>query len=659
MDSLAMSAGEVFPTRQHFQLRVAEVCNFLYKVLRWSPLEDDPSDSNAGIYSGYACARSWASRDTFFVKAVRKLRTEGWQVQNLDLSQTSHRQSTEGNVQRKCPFTAKQLAPIIIPFIRNNSEISAKEIRDHLQDYVRHEFVSDAMIQNVRDTARAVIFGKPETNITFIEEYVKLLVEAGHKARVKIVDRTGAKRIIVKNAHEEHRRKMRNSSASSRTEFNAREYQRLNGIKIRQALGTYEEARFVTGVFFAPGPSVQAGNQSLSLYSADAAYLNWGACTLYSMYSRSSNMGAFCLGHAIIGGNEDKQGWTDFFRFSREHYPWLNSSTKTIISDRDKGLLNALSSVFPNACGFYCARHRAENITKQFGKEAEDAFNAAVSSMTLQQLQDVKQNQIGKLSVRAKAYIYLVQDEMQYPIARVILGSSKMFGKSTNGMSEAMNSANRPARIRGLDMFNAFAKLIEMEKKRFNANKNDAERRAYPLTEYARKKYEETLRRAENCRVESSDAYAAVVMSLSSRKTFRVELTGNQSGAGTLFGSCSCGRSEMVYFPCEHMASFAVMEGFADFEIVPIEYHTRRYRDQYPSSILFVSVSSDDAKSRSPNLALRVSPHLPRKRGRPQTRRARSFMERRFKRPRLCSKCCLPRHTAPKCTANLDDDERE
>ena len=59
-------------------------------------------------------------------------------------------------------------------------------------------------------------------------------------------------------------------------------------------------------------------------------------------------------------------------------------------------------------------------------------------------------------------------DEHQYPVASIVSSSAKMYGKSTNGMSEAMNSANRPCRVRGMDLFNAFAKLIEMEKERFN-----------------------------------------------------------------------------------------------------------------------------------------------------------------------------------------------
>ena len=45
-----------------------------------------------------------------------------------------------------------------------------------------------------------------------------------------------------------------------------------------------------------------------------------------------------------------------------------------IISDRDKGLLNAVKSELPNASHAMCCQHIAENIHKKFGREYKAPF---------------------------------------------------------------------------------------------------------------------------------------------------------------------------------------------------------------------------------------------------------------------------------------------
>ena len=190
--------------------------------------------------------------------------------------------------------------------------------------------------------------------------------------------------------------------------------------RINALLGADEEAKYVTGVYFAPSTSVRKFNHALRLFSADAAHLSWGSCTLYSLYGRNSNMGAFCIAHAIIAGNEDKQSWTSFFQFVLEHYPQINHVNTTIVSDRDKGLIGSILSVLPSVTGFYCSRHRAGNIAGRFNRAAVVAFNLAVQAKTLEALEEIKTHRIGALPSRAKSYIEAVADELQFPIARIV-----------------------------------------------------------------------------------------------------------------------------------------------------------------------------------------------------------------------------------------------
>ena len=183
--------------------------------------------------------------------------------------------------------------------------------------------------------------------------------------------------------------------------------------QVGKLLGDDPEMRYVRGVNFAPSTSVPKFNTFLKLLSADPAHLRWESSTLYSIYGRNSNMGSVCLAHAIISGNEDKRGCTSFFKFIMDHYPFIDHPSITIVSNRDKDLVEFISSVLPNVNSFYCTRHRSGNIAGRFGGEAARAFQTAVKASTPSQLEKWKRDYIFKLPVAARKYMLSVRDELQ------------------------------------------------------------------------------------------------------------------------------------------------------------------------------------------------------------------------------------------------------
>ena len=225
-----------------------------------------------------------------------------------------------------------------------------------------------------------------------------------------------------------------------------------------------------------------------------------------------------------------------------------------------------------------------------------------------------------------------------------------MYGKSTNGMSEAMNSANRPSRVRGMDMFNAYATLIEMEQKRFLSNQSEASSRANLFCEYARIKHEKLEVRRRNCVLINANNSSAVVTNNATRETFNISFSGTRRGAGSFLGNCSCGGTEVEYFPCEHVLTYAKERNIPLYEITPLEYHTRTWRLQYDRRLSFRGITTHDAKSRPSNEKLRIPPEVPRKPGRPQTRRVPSALERnKRKRQYLCKICRRSGHIGRNC----------
>src|SRR5712671_3520414 len=79
------------------------------------------------------------------------------------------------------------------------------------------------------------------------------------------------------------------------------------------------------------------------------------------------------LAWALVPGENER--WWNWFcdnlakAFGDDLYPHF-----VVISDRDKGLLNAVESKLPGATHAMCCQHIAENIHKRFGKEYKAPF---------------------------------------------------------------------------------------------------------------------------------------------------------------------------------------------------------------------------------------------------------------------------------------------
>ena len=643
-----LSTNTVFTTRQAFQLRVAEVCQMLNTIPRWHRIETDPKGKRAGISLGYACARSYSTTDPFIAKATKKL-GQGWRVTLVNISRGSRRSSVEGKTSRKCAFTAEQLAPLILESIRSDPTMSAVDIRDDLKGYVRDQSLTPSMIQSIRKQARLIAFGKPDRNVQYMQNAVDLATRCGHRAYLETMDHGEVKRILIRMAHASHKRVESRKHRTDRISFDMEQWQIDNSESLRTSLEPGTNSKYVYGVYFAPSTSIARFNRTLRIFTADAAHLKWGSYTLYSLYGRNANMGAICLAHAIIFGNEDKRAWKSFFSFVIEHYPQLNKSTTTIISDKDKGLLAGINSTLPCAAGFHCSLHRKKNIVGKFRTLAGSLYTRAVCAVTIEDLEREKKKMDQLLSEKEKRAIFSVPDELQFPISRIVTGAV-MYGKSTNGMSEAMNSANEPFRVQGLDIYQAFGKMISLEKHRFDENRRNAEARIHRLSEYARVKYEQNAILAEGCFVEAESHTSANIRCEATQKYFQVLVPDGSGGAGKKVGACTCGYPEYNYFPCEHIIAFANVRGLADYEITPLEYHTRTLKEQYAGSLTFRSVVLAEAEQDEPISTLKLAPDVVKKRGRPQKRRYKSMLETsKRQRVYLCSLCRKSNHIARNC----------
>ncbi len=64
----------------------------------------------------------------------------------------------------------------------------------------------------------------------------------------------------------------------------------------------------------------------------------------------------------IVFGNEDREGWVKFWEFAKRVHPRLNTPETIIITDQDKGSIEAMEEVLPHAVNFFCSFYQRKNI---------------------------------------------------------------------------------------------------------------------------------------------------------------------------------------------------------------------------------------------------------------------------------------------------------
>ncbi len=120
--------------------------------------------------------------------------------------------------------------------------------------------------------------------------------------------------------------------------------------------------KFVSGIFMCTSAAKQTAPLLQTVYQADAAHMNFGKYTLYSCYGITVNCNTYPVAFGMVFGNEDKEGWLSFWKFAKREMPCLNSPETMIITDRDKGSIEAIDEVLPLAVNFFCSYHPQKNI---------------------------------------------------------------------------------------------------------------------------------------------------------------------------------------------------------------------------------------------------------------------------------------------------------
>ncbi len=171
----------------------------------------------------------------------------------------------------------------------------------------------------------------------------------------------------------------------------------------------------------------------------------------------------------------------------------------TIITDQQKGSIEAMAEVLPKAVNFFCSYHCGKNILTNVkgGKGVYSAYwyyNQLLGCGQADTIAKLQFEHARNMDDKALAYVNSVNDHQQYPAARVAHGARfegetiYMYQRSSSSTVESMNAANKLVRDwTAVDPINALILLLKLEAKRYADNKEQAWEWTEVLTPHGQK----------------------------------------------------------------------------------------------------------------------------------------------------------------------------
>jgi hypothetical protein len=145
------------------------------------------------------------------------------------------------------------------------------------------------------------------------------------------------------------------------------------------------ELKFLSGILVAPLNAKHMCPTTQEVVQADGAHTSFGKYMLYSAYTTTANGNLANVAYGILFGNKDIKNWTLFCNFMAGEHPTINQPQVTILTDQDKGSINAIENCISQAHNFHCAFHRCQNIITKCGGGSGKKLGTALCSVALQQ----------------------------------------------------------------------------------------------------------------------------------------------------------------------------------------------------------------------------------------------------------------------------------
>lgn len=209
-------------------------------------------------------------------------------------------------------------------------------------------------------------------------------------------------------------------------------------------------------IFVCPGIMKSSMRYVRPVMSLDAAHMKseWkGVLYVASVKTACDEIYPVAIG--ITRDNENEEGWTWFLGLLHsaieilvmDHpHPRVAFKYFSFVSDRQKGLIQSLKTVFPQNHSWFCAIHIARNVERFAGKSVSKYVHPLSVSCS-NRLSNDWMGKIGQLSKKARKYLEEIpQNQWRGTAWLENLCLPPRYGIVTSNMSESVNNMFEKAR---------------------------------------------------------------------------------------------------------------------------------------------------------------------------------------------------------------------
>ena len=321
---------------------------------------------------------------------------------------------------------------------------------------------------------------------------------------------------------------------------------------------------------------------------------------------------------------EDVSWWSWFLQYLKVCFPGMDIDNHTFISDREKGIAQAIHEQFEHSIHLHCCQHIADNLQQRFGNKVRPLFWQAARAKT-SDLFKSKMEEIRVQSEPAFEYLMAIKKSLWTTAHRIY----PRYGHDTSNIIESVNSSWGEIRQLPplLAMDAIYSKCMKMVYDRLHKPQKSPLFADVPMA-----KFQARLKTSQRYYVApSSDGIYQVQIPDSGRK-YIVNLAEKE---------CDCGCFYEYQSPCAHGIAAAIYRAEDPLSFFYDAYSTRVYRKTYSHPLPPISIEDLPVDN---NIK---PPTLRKQAGRPRTKRIRKgAWERKQIR---CSSCLDWGHNKRSC----------
>ena len=307
-------------------------------------------------------------------------------------------------------------------------------------------------------------------------------------------------------------------------------------------------------VFVCPGIMRKALMYVRPIISLDAAHMRGSKGILYMACVKTACEDIYTVAFALQRDNENIEGWTWFLRHLHSaieclemQHPLGRVAYKyfSFVSDRQKGLHDAISRVFPHNHSYFCAVHIARNVEKHGGKKVASYVHTLAETFS-KRFSHHLWEKIQSISSRGRTYLEAIEpnrwlsttwlDDPTLPPRYGILNTN--LSESANNM---MEEARQGTWMHGIDCL-----LVKMTE-RINAIRKDVSGKegvVRHIAETIRSRWEE----CSSCTImEGAGGGDKFIIT---RRGDTPEAAGKRYTIDVGMNLCECGEWQEHQYPC-------------------------------------------------------------------------------------------------------------